>query len=412
VLETFVPVKRAAGALALSLYSEYYTDENREPRRFNLKSVTDEQGRALSFSHAGNELVVGLAAPAPAGQPFKLKFEIDGNFLYRPGGDNYWELGTEPWLPQPRANEQAYTFHALVKVKQPFVPFSPGKTLRRGVEGEYNVVETRVDQPVDGVAILAGKYHFTEETRNGVTVRVATYAMKNPAGVKKLTNLAFGAIEYYPKFLGPFPFEEINIIEKNDYGYGQAPPATIFITKEAFSPLQEEASEYSQGVNSRFAHEIAHMYWGNVVKIGSWEENWLSESFADYSAALFMRDAKNQREYDTALTDWRAKAREVGEVAPIVLAHRIVNPGFPQLAAEKRRQLWYHKGPYVLAALHKELGEQVFLTFLKSYQKSFRWKYGTTADVIGLLNFMTKKDYAPFFEQYFYGTALPEIPKR
>ena len=31
---------------------------------------------------------------------------------------------------------------------------------------------------------------------------------------------------------------------------------------------------------------------------------------------------------------------------------------------------------------------------------------------MGLLQYMTKKDWRPFFEQYFYGTAMPEVAKR
>jgi aminopeptidase N len=54
------------------------------------------------------------------------------------------------------------------------------------------------------------------------------------------------------------------------------------------------------------------------------------------------------------------------------------------------------------------VGDTTFLTFLKSYQKSFAWKGGTTKDVAGLLSFMTKKDYKPFFDQYFWGTAMPQ----
>lgn len=57
------------------------------------------------------------------------------------------------------------------------------------------------------------------------------------------------------------------------------------------------------------------------------------------------------------------------------------------------------------------LGDETFLTFLKSYQKSFKGKYGNTAMVMGLLQFLTKKDYAPFFEQYYYGTAMPDVKK-
>lgn len=54
------------------------------------------------------------------------------------------------------------------------------------------------------------------------------------------------------------------------------------------------------------------------------------------------------------------------------------------------------------------MGDTTFLTFLKSYQKSFAWKAGTTKDVSGLLSFITKKDFKPFFDRYFWGTAMPQ----
>ncbi|HWZ85879.1 MAG TPA: hypothetical protein VN032_06750, partial [Thermoanaerobaculia bacterium] len=70
--------------------------------------------------------------------------------------------------------------------------------------------------------------------------------------------------------------------------------------------------------------------------------------------------------------------------------------------------LLYDKGPYLLAALHRELGDDAFFTFMKSYQKSFRWKFGSTKTVQGLLQFMTKKDYGPFFEQNYWGIGMPK----
>jgi aminopeptidase N len=62
----------------------------------------------------------------------------------------------------------------------------------------------------------------------------------------------------------------------------------------------------------------------------------------------------------------------------------------------------------VLAALHKELGDETFLTFLKSYQKSVAWKFGSTKTLAALLQFMTKKDYMPFFDKYYWGTEMPK----
>ena len=49
----------------------------------------------------------------------------------------------------------------------------------------------------------------------------------------------------------------------------------MFITKEAFDPLVETNQFFTQGINERFAHEIAHQYWGIVVKMPSHEEQWL-----------------------------------------------------------------------------------------------------------------------------------------
>jgi Peptidase family M1 domain len=412
VTETIVPQRRALSALKFSLFDDYIYDIRKEPRHYNLRSVTDGAGNKLSFHHQRGSVVVGLAQPAPAGKPVRLTFEIDGNILHRPDQSNYWQLGIEPWFPMVEMNEQAFTYHALLKVKKPFVPFTSGKTIRREVEGDWNVLETKFDQPLSWVAILAGKYHFDEETRNGVTVRVASFITKNERAFKQLRSIAFAAIEHYPTFLGPFPFEEINILEMNDLGYGQAPAGIVFITKEAFTPLLGEANAYVELVNMRLAHEMAHQYWGEVVKMASYEDQWIDEAFSEYSAALFMKAAKRQADYNKSFAYWKAGAGDGNKVSIIPMANRLFNPTDPYTRYAARTGLIYGKGAYLLAALHRELGDQMFLTFMKSMQKSFRWKTATTKDVIGLLNFMTKKDYAPWFEQYFYGTAMPEVPKK
>lgn len=412
VVETLAPIGQPLAALRLDLHSTVYTvvGNHLATRREHLIQVTDEAGRSLPFAHRKDEVVIQLAEPAPAEKPFKLKFEIDGDFLIRPGGDSYWELGTSPWFPQPPLSGQLYTFHALVRVKKPFVPFAPGKTLRRVVEGDENVLETRIDKPVSAVAILAGKYEIEEAVRNGITIRVATYALKNARAVKQLTNLAEAIIQYYVEFLGPFPLPEFNIIEINAFGFGQAPPGTMFITKEVFNPVMVSELEqvHSQGVNEMFAHEIAHQYWGTAVKMPSWEEQWLEESFAEYCAGLFLKTYKNEATFNMMVKNWRTQGKWVADAAPIPLANRIWIEGDITTRATFRTGLLYNKGPFLLYALHKELGDEAFFTFLKSYQKSFAWKFGSTKNVAGLLQYMTKKDYMPFFEKYYWGTEMPK----
>ena len=408
VEETIVPQIAGQTVFRLDLLSRTYNLVGAgalQPRVFRLREVTDGSGRPLRYHHEHGDLAVETDAPAEPNRPMKWKFRIEGDFLIRPGGDNYWELGVEPWFPQPDLGEQYYTWHAVVRVPQPFVPFSSGTTVARRAEGTMNVLETRIDKPVQFAVVLAGKYEIEDETRGGVTVRVATYAMKNARAMKQLRSLAFSIIDYYQAFLGPFPFPEFQILEINDYGFGQAPPGVMFITKEAFNPtMTEENQLFSEGVNERFAHEIAHQYWGHVVKMPSEQEQWLTESFAEYTAALFLKQFKGESTYNVLTKTWRHRADYARSAAPIPLANEVYDSHVGFLL---RAGLLYDKGPVLLTAIHKQVGDDVFFTFLKSYQRSFAWKFGTTKHVEGLLQFLTKKDFGPFFEANFWGTGMP-----
>jgi len=413
VVETIVPQGQGQKLFRFGLYNSLSVpvgSNGWETRFLRVRNVTDDSGRALSHDHRFHEIAVEMPAPVEAGASAKIHFEIEGDFLVRPGGDNFWELGLGggDWFPQPELNGQFFTWHAVIRVKKPFVPFASGATVSRKSEGGDNVVETRTDKPISTPAVAAGRYEVREETREGVTIRVATYAMRNDRAGKQLTDLAFGIIQYYQNFLGPFPFPEYNIIEINTWGFGQAPPGILFITKEAFNPLMGEENQlFSQGVNERFAHEIAHQYWGHVVKMPSFEEQWLEESFAEYCAALFLKAFKGQSAYDNLVRHWKSQAASATDASPIPLANRIRVPSDFYRQFLLRTGLIYDKGSYLLDTLHKELGDQVFLTFLKSYQKSLRWKFGWTKSVAGLLQALTKKDYMPFFEANYWGTGMP-----
>ena len=411
VTETIRALAEPTSVLVMDLWDTRFAVTNvggLEPRRLRLKGVFDESGASLPFDHRRDEVVVGLPVPLAPGKPAKLRFELEGDILYRPGGDNYWELGVGAWFPQPDLSGQYYTVHATVKVRKPFLPFAPGRTVRRVEEGDWNVLETRIDKPVQFMVVLAGKYGFDEATENGVTVRVASYGRKNDMGIKKLLKLAHKVIAYYEPFLGKFPFEEFNIVEIHSLGFGQAPPGFMFITSEAFSPIGEQINQlFSRGVNERFSHEIAHQYWGHVVKMPDAEEQWLTESFAEICAGLFVRDLRGKSDFQGLVDGWRSRGKDATETAPIPLANRIRNDGDPGVAGRDRTYLLYFKGPWILNAIRQEIGEQAFLTFLSSVQATFRWKFANTKNVETVVEAVTKKDWKPFFDAYYWGTAMP-----
>lgn len=406
--ETFTGVGGPTSVLLLDLLDTTFGRSFHDRRHLRVKSVSAADGTALPFHHAKDSLAVGLPTPLHRGAATTVRFEIAGDILYRPGGDSYWALGTEAWFPQPDMGRQYYTVHATLRVAKPFVPLMPGTTVRRVEDGEHNLLETRVERPVQFMVMLAGNYTFDEETENGITVRVASYGAANRRAFRKLAGLSQKMIAYYQQFLGPFPFTEFNVIEINDLGWGQAPPGVMFITSEAFNPIGDPLNQlFSGGINERFAHEIAHQYWGHVVKMPSSEEQWITESFAEISAGLLIRDLRGESDFKKLTATWESRASKVCDQAPIPMANRVLDESDRIGSYLTRNHLLYAKGPLLLDHVRRRIGDQRFLVFLSSCQATLQWKFASTAMIEQILEAVTSQSWKPLFDSVYWGTAMP-----
>ena len=377
---------------------------NPQEREYVLQKAVLESGEAVPFAHVNGDLVVELPRTLRPGEEVTLDFKAAGDVLFKRGNDSYWELPTDDWLPVPDLGGQFFRYHATVKVKKPFTSFSDGVTVRRWDEGDMACAEFREDKPIQIPVVLAGKYTSTLEQRNGLTVEVASYVSAEPRGVRKLINEVFTIIGFYRTFFGEFPFKELKIIEINSYGFGQAPAGVVFITREAFTPMQDDVTKlFSEGINTRLAHEIAHAWWGHVAKL-SYQDQWLSESVAEYYSAFAMGKLWRASEFDRALVEWRQRSSHVKDTSSVYMANALSG----RRAWEDRTALLYAKGPLVLHALRKELGDPLFFTIMKSYLKNINFKLAETRHFIGLTNFAAKKDYTEWFNRYLLGTEWPK----
>lgn len=408
VRETLTPVVDGQRMLRFRLFNEVVTRE--DVRHLKVTRILDEGNRALTFDQSKDFLLVELAEPTRRGSTVTLQFEYEGDFLVHPGEDSYWQLDVNgAWYPQSESLAgELYTFHGLLKIKGDWIGFLPGQEVRRGREGEWNVVEAKADQPICFATVLGGRYYMDEETRDGFTVRIATYGFKPGVGNRVIKDQAFNVVAYYRNLLGPFPFPGLQVIQKNSWGYGQAPAGMMYITNEAFNQMTGLAPLVTQGLRKRFAHEIAHQYWGTQVKMASPEDQWLTESFADYSAAMYEGDFKGESYFKASVASWVGNAKEATAKAPIPLANQVrFRDG--RDAFRTRTFLLYDKGPVLLRALHKEMGDKDFRLFLKATQANFKNRLSTTPMVFDLLKFITKRDQAPFLERYFWGLELPKV---
>jgi hypothetical protein len=413
VTETFV-AERPVTALALDFASETFVKT--KPHETRMLSLTDGDGNALSYSLEKDELIVALPRPVPAGTRLTLRLEYEAPYFERAGGDNLWELPiASGWYPQPaNLNASRHTFHAVVRTRKPFLAFATGETVRRAEEGEWNVLETRVERPVRFATVIAGKYTLQESTEDGVTCRIASYGISKEMSGEQLLGIFHGVRKFYTWLLGPFPWKEYTIVEINDYGFGQAPPGLMRITKEAFftSVYTDELSAFfSQGINQRVAHEIAHSYFGDLVYDASDNHEWISESFSEMVSMFAIEKLKGKADGKKLAGTWEGAAKRSTKAAPIYLANELasrISTTWDSSTEIDRVQLVYSKGAYLLNTLRGELGDDLFFTTLRSFLRSFEKKRSvTTDDFVALLEFTTKRDWKPWFEKYYYGVEIP-----
>jgi aminopeptidase N len=381
-------------------------------------------GKPAPWVHQDNELFVRLyPAPAP-GATFEVDVEHEGDLAIRPYGDAYWALGTWPWYPQPPLNGELASLDIHVKVPEKLRAFASGDTVTRETKDGMNLLHTHLDGPVQFPVVAAGDYHVFSDARDGVHCDVATYVFGKKKPARLLLDFFFAAIKIYDGYFHvPYPYKEMHIVEINQWGWGQAPPGVIFITQEAFSPLSNTVSQiFSQGINERIAHEIAHSWWGHVVKMDSSEEQWLTESFAEYSAALLLRSAagskrKGERMFTKVLNSWKGGTSLIGDGASIYLHRFLAADINDEAGALDRIRVLYNKGPLVLHAIRLRLrkklgakqGDRYFWALFRAFLKHDGGGFGSTEDLVAILNRITGDDWHPWFERYVYGCETPKI---
>jgi hypothetical protein len=403
---------------------------NRGKRRPLILESLAVDGKPAVYQRDGSSLLVELPRALAAGEEIVLESRTQGDILIRPDGDSYWALGIRSWYPKPGlGGEERAAIHLAVESRGPFVPFAGGRIVRREKTATGNRLTTDLAGPMESAVALAGRYAtYTEEA--GRRVHVSTYAGGREQQARRIGRIVLGVSRCLEVWLDmPYPFDDLQVIEINDWGFGQAPPGIIFITKEAFltrasanADLETRAMSFltSRGINMRIAHEVAHGWFPHVMKVESPEEAWLSESFADYTSAVCLKraltdKALGDRLWEDQLRDWKTAAEKAGPGASVYLLNWLSDTDKDQTA---RWLMLYGKGPWVLHSLRRELakvaasseqGDNLFFGWIRSAIQNHTYEAGKTADLVADLDRLTGRKWQPWFERYVYGTETPDL---
>jgi len=157
------------------------------------------------------------------------------------------------------------------------------------------------------------------------------------------------------------------------------------------------------------AHEVAHQWWGQAVGWRNYREQWLSEGFAQYFAALYVREARGERAFGRVLAwlhRWAQAGRGRGPISLGLRAGEVEEDG------RRFTAIVYSRGAYVLHMLRALVGDASFQTLLRRYLAAWKFRRAGTDDLRAVAEAVSGLDLERFFEQWVRGDGEPDLRYR
>jgi hypothetical protein len=217
-------------------------------------------------------------------------------------------------------------------------------------------------------------------------------------------------IQFFASILGSAPYPSLTLaLSESDLPGGHS-PAYLAILNQTLptTPFVWRNDPVSfRGYPSFFlAHEIAHQWWGQAVGPKNYHEQWLSEGFAQYFAALYAAQERGDDEFADVLKQMRRWGIEQSPQGPVYLGYRL---GHIKGDSRVFRAIVYNKGAMVLHMLRGLLGDESFFRGLRAFYTEWRFKKAGTDDLRVALERASGQDLGTFFDEWVYGTAIPRL---
>ena len=233
------------------------------------------------------------------------------------------------------------------------------------------------------VAFVVGDLACVEApAAGGVQMRVWATRGKEEQGRYALEH-AVRLLDYYNGYFGvPYPLPKLDHIAIPDFGAGAMENWGAITYRETallFDPANSAAGT-RQRILEVVAHEMAHMWFGDLVTMAWWDDLWLNESFASWLG---------DKAVDHLYPDWHMWTQFVSNDTHGGLAldglrnsHPIEVPvAHPAQIREIFDAISYSKGASVLRMLENHLGEDTFRRGLRSYIARHQYGNARTEDL-------------------------------
>ncbi|MCC3301447.1 aminopeptidase N [Arthrobacter sp. zg-Y895] len=267
--------------------------------------------------------------------------------------------------------------------------------------------------------VLAGPYHRAQDEWSirlddgtDLHVPLAAYCRSSLAGYFDAENIFAvtkrGLDYFHHLFAFPYPFGKYDSAFVPEYNLGamENPGLVTFTEAYVFRSRATEA-QYEARANT-ILHEMAHMWFGDLVTMKWWDDLWLKESFADYMGALAVDRATDFTNSWVSFANRRKAWAYVQDQLPTT--HPIV-ADIPDLEAAKQNfdGITYAKGASVLKQLVAYVGFDTFIEAARGYFRAHAFGNTTLADLLGALEAASGRDMALWSSRWLQTAGVPVL---
>ena len=247
-------------------------------------------------------------------------------------------------------------------------------------------------------AVIAGEYYSVSDVYAGPNgdIPLGLYCRQSlaqsldPDDIFEITKQGFAFFE--EAFDYPYPFGKYDQIFVPEFNAGAMEnPGAVTFHEDYYifrSRVTEAAYESRAGT---ILHEMAHMWFGNLVTMRWWDDLWLNESFAEWAAhhaaSKATRFVNAWALFANMRKAWAYRQDQLPSTHPIAADMVDLDTVYTNFDG-----ITYAKGASALKQLVAFVGEEEFLTGLRSYFRTHAWGNTEFADLLAALSQATDLD--------------------
>ncbi|WP_295802514.1 aminopeptidase N [uncultured Microbulbifer sp.] len=259
-------------------------------------------------------------------------------------------------------------------------------------------------------SLHAGPFTVWEDDADGIPLRL--FARKTLAEYVKPSDwftFTKQSFEFFQKYFEvDYPFVKYDQVIVPDFNAGAMENVAAVTFNEGYVSRGEKTEAQRMRLANVIAHEMAHMWFGDLVTMNWWDDLWLNESFATYMANLSLAENSDfttaWENFYLGTKQWAYSSDQLPTTHAIQLPVKNTDEAFANFDG-----ITYGKGGSILKQLPYYLGKEEFRKGVSNYLKDLSYKNSTLNDFMGHLGKAAGKDLDAWQQQWLYQAGLNTI---